>query len=80
MLLAASACLSLAAAAALAPRRARAMSWFAHAASNEGLVDNLLRFDILRSEDTAAAMASVDRRLFVRQPEAAYLDTPSPIG
>nr|CAG8485972.1 3379_t:CDS:2 [Entrophospora candida] len=54
------------------------MAWYCSAKSNDGLVENLKRADIIKSERVVTAMKSIDRKNYVEfEP---YRDSPHSIG
>ena len=73
---------------ALAARPARAagietMAWRSHGRTNDELVDNLYRNEIITEHRVARAMKSVDRANYVAMKEPSidpYQDSPQPIG
>jgi hypothetical protein len=63
------------------PKSRRAvMSWASQADSNEGLINNLKRFQVVQSPEVVSALKATDRRHYVLHKHAAYIDAPTPIG
>ncbi|CAG8502074.1 16732_t:CDS:2 [Acaulospora colombiana] len=60
------------------PKRSLEMAWRCSADSNDGLVDNLKKNKIIRSERVEKAMRSVDRKNYVSN--SPYTDSPQYIG
>ncbi|TBU46696.1 Pcmt1-prov protein [Dichomitus squalens] len=56
------------------------MAWRCTGTTNTELIDNMAKSKIINSERVTKAMTRVDRACYVRQPSAAYEDSPQPIG